>query len=273
MQKEEVSVRAPVFFIFAKTRKMQRKRNWKGSGTMKKQDIHCHILPNLDDGPRTMQESMKLLKMARRQNISSLIATPHYSVQFENDDPQKIQRLCKLLEEKAQEVVDPQMRIYPGQEIFYSEDILKKLDRGELLTLAGSRYILVEFLPQVLYSQLYRVTRDLVLEGYRPILAHIERYGALREPGRVEELEDIGAYLQMNYRRIGGKWYEETTRWCRKMLKEEKIHFLATDMHDLKYRYPATTDAEVWMYKHLERKYMKKICFQNADNILQNKKI
>ena len=76
-------------------------------------------------------------------------------------------------------------------------------------------------------------------QHYRPVIAHIERYGALREKGRVEELTEIGALMQMNYRRIGGKWYEETTRWCRKMLKDEKIHFLATDMHNTKARKPA----------------------------------
>lgn len=237
---------------------------------MKKFDIHCHILPKLDDGSNSVQESIKMLKMARRQNIISVIATPHYSVQFENDDPERIQRLCKELEEKAQEVIDPEFRIYPGQEVFYTEDILQKLDKGEILTMAGSRYVLVEFLPDVPYSQVFRAVTELVFHGYNPILAHVERYRALREPGRLQELTDMGAYIQMNYRRIGGKWYEETVRWCRKMLKEEKIHFLATDMHDLKYRYPATSDAEIWMYKHLDRQYMKKLCYTNAAQILQH---
>lgn len=235
---------------------------------MKKLDIHCHILPKLDDGSGSLQESIKMLKMARRQNVISVIATPHYSAQFKNDNPEKIQRLCKTLEEKAQEVVDPEFRIYPGQEIFYTDDILEKLNRGEILTMAGSRYVLVEFMPDVPYSQIFRAVTELVFAGYIPVLAHTERYRALREPGRVEELTEMGAYMQMNYRRIGGKWYEETVRWCRKVLKEEKVHFLATDMHDLKYRYPATADAEMWMYKHLDRQYMRKICFKNAEKIL-----
>src|SRR5699024_1106139 len=134
--------------------------------------------------------------------------------------------------------------------------------------MAGSRYVLVEFMPDVPYSQILRAVTELVFAGYIPVLAHTERYRALREPGRVEELTEMGAYMQMNYRRIGGKWYEETVRWCRKVLKEEKVHFLATDMHDLKYRYPATADAEMWMYKHLDRQYMRKICFKNAEKIL-----
>lgn len=106
-------------------------------------------------------------------------------------------------------------------------------------------------------------------QHYRPVIAHIERYGALREKGRVEELTEIGALMQMNYRRIGGKWYEETTRWCRKMLKDEKIHFLATDMHNTKARKPSTQGAEVWMAKHLDSIYMKKLCYKNALKLIK----
>lgn len=241
----------------------------KDSEFMKKIDLHCHILPGLDDGAKTMEESLKLLKDARKQEILSVVATPHYSPRFRNEDPEQIKRLCKALEEKAREVIDPDFRIYEGQEIFYTEDVLQKLEKGEILTIAKSPYLLLEFLPQVPYSQIYRAVRQMVFAGYRPILAHVERYMVLREPGRVDELREIGAYLQMNYRRIGGKWYNETVRWCRKMLKQEKIHFLATDMHDIRYRYPATEEAELWMQKHLEMSYRKRICFENAERILK----
>lgn len=239
---------------------------------MRKIDLHCHILPGLDDGAKSMEESIKLLKAARKQEIFSVVATPHYSPRFRNEDPEKIRRLCKEVEAKAREVIDPDFRIYEGQEIFYTEDVLQKLEKGEILTIAGSPYLLLEFLPEVPYSQIYRAVRQLVFAGYKPILAHVERYTVLREPGRVEELRESGAFLQMNYRRIGGKWYDETVRWCRKMLKQQKIQFLATDMHDTRYRYPDTEKAEIWMQKHLELSYRKKICFENGEKILKTSK-
>ena len=136
------------------------------------------------------------------------------------------------------------------------------------MTLADSRYVLVEFMPWVPYSEMQRCVRTLTQEQYRPIFAHVERYEVLREEGRPEELVDMGALLQMNYRRISGKWYEETTRWCRKMLKQEKIHFLGTDMHNTKTRRPSIDDAYVWMDKHLEPSYLKKICYRNQKIIL-----
>ena len=164
--------------------------------------------------------------------------------------------------------MSPAFRIYPGQEIYYSQETSEKLRRNQLLTMGGSAYILIEFMPNVPYSLVYRAVRELTEKGYCPILAHIERYGVLREKGRVEELIKAGAYMQMNYRRIGGKWYDETTRWCRKMLREEKIHFLATDMHNTKDRRPETKEAEVWMLKHLGRAYIEKITWKNAEKIL-----
>ena len=74
--------------------------------------------------------------------------------------------------------------------------------------------------------------------------------------------------MQMNYRPVGGKWYAETTRWCRKMLKENKIHFLSTDMHNMKARKPDTREADAWMEKHLDRIYMRAVCYKNAQEII-----
>lgn len=235
---------------------------------MKKIDIHCHVLPKLDDGSASLQESIKMLKQAYRQGIQAVVATPHYSHQFMEESPGTIINLCKRLELKARTEVSPDFRIYPGQEIYYSQETSEKLRRNQLLTMGESTYILIEFMPNVPYSLVYRAVRELTEKGYCPILAHIERYGVLREKGRVEELIKAGAYMQMNYRRIGGEWYDETTRWCRKMLKSERIHFLATDMHNTKNRYPQTQEAEAWMLKHLGRAYIEKITWKNAEKIL-----
>lgn len=235
---------------------------------MKKIDIHCHVLPKLDDGPASLQESIRMLKMANKQGIQAVAATPHCSHQFRQEDPEKIKNLCRRLEIKARAEVDPDFRIYPGEEIFYSQETLEMLKRNQLLTIGEGRYILIEFMPNVPYSLLYRAVRELTEVQYRPILAHIERYGVLREKGRVEELIKAGASMQMNYRRIGGRWYDETVRWCRRMLKNGSIHFLATDMHNTKSRRPQTQEAEIWMEKHLEKAYMEEICWKNAQKIL-----
>lgn len=240
---------------------------------MRKIDMHCHILPGLDDGAASLSASIQMIKIAKEQNIKALIATPHYSNQFQNDDPEKIKRLCSTLEQKIQEEVDSRFKIFPGQEIFNSEDIVEKLKRGKALTMAGSDYVLVEFLPSVPYSSIFRTTQTLVLNQYMPILAHVERYSVLREKGRIEELQEMGAYMQMNYRSVVGRWYDEKTRWCRKMLKEGNIHFLGTDMHNTRSRSPDTMEADLWLDKHLEASYIEELTYENPRKIIKHEKI
>ena len=160
--------------------------NYKG-GKMKKIDIHSHILPGFDDGSSSEAESLQMLKMAAKQGVEAVIATPHYSAEYCHNSPETIRRACAELEARVREKINPAFRIYPGQEIMYTLDILEKLERGEILTLAGTSYVLVEFMPWVPYSDLYRCVRTLMTQHYRPVIAHIERYGALREKGRVEE--------------------------------------------------------------------------------------
>lgn len=245
----------------------------KRSNEMKITDMHCHVLPGLDDGASSEEESLQMLKAAAEQGIEAVIATPHYSGMFKNDSPEQVRKKCRALEKRAQREIAPGFRIYPGEEIFCSEESIEKLKAGKLLTLADSRYLLIEFLPNVPYSALYRAARELVFAQYLPIFAHIERYGALRQEGRVEELIEAGAYMQMNYRHIGGRWYTETTRWCRKMLKRENIHFLGTDMHNVTTRGPQTKKAMRWLAKHPDKEYVRSICSGNAGMVLENRTI
>ena len=214
-----------------------------------------------------------MLKMAKKQNICAVVATPHYSNHFRNDKPEVIRELCRTLEQKARKEVDPHFRIFSGQENLASEDILELLDKRKVLTLAGSSYVLMEFLPSTPYSNIFRTVQSLLLNQYQPILAHVERYDVLREKGRIEELIEIGATIQMNYRPIGGRWYDETTRWCRKMLKEGNVHLLGTDMHNTKARSPETADAAAWMEKHLDPSYVQEISYRNPLKIIKHEKI
>lgn len=238
---------------------------------MKIIDIHCHILPGMDDGAPNPQESRKMLRLAYDQGIRAVIATPHYSSQFQNDRPDAIIQKCMELETWAKKELDEEFRIYPGQEIFSSHFIAEKIDNGKLLTMAGNIYILIEFLPLAAYSAIYQTMRELAMSPYRPIIAHIERYRELRKKGRVEELIHMGAMMQMNYGPIGGKWYDETTRWCRKMLVEGNVHFLGTDMHNTGGRGPRTEAAMQWMEDHLDEEYLEEICWKNAEKfILKN---
>lgn len=232
-------------------------------------DVHAHILPGLDDGSGSEEESIKMLAYARQQGIRGVIATPHCSELYPNLDPDRILERCKVLQEHT-ERLKMAVSIYPGQELFYSEQMMEHLAEGRALTLAGSNYILVEFHPVTPYSLICSAVREIRLVGYLPVLAHIERYQALRESDKTEELVALGAYTQMNYSSVSGGWTDARARWCRKMLKKGTVHLLGTDMHDLQSRRPETGPAVKWMKSHLDEEYYFDITQGNAERILKN---
>lgn len=236
-------------------------------------DIHSHVLPETDDGASSLREAVHMLKQAKQQGVQELIATPHYSGRFQNRCPEKICSLCRKLEVYAERHAGLRIKIHPGQEIFYSENVPELLARGELLTLAGSRYVLLEFHPSAPYSMIFRAVREMQIDRYIPVLAHVERYRAMKDMERVEELIDQGAYVQMNFRSAAGSWFEERTRWCRRLLKEEMVHFLATDMHDLKNRRPQTKETLQWMEKRLPGRYIEQIVKENPQRLIKDERI
>lgn len=235
-------------------------------------DIHTHILPGLDDGAKDMQESLELLRIAERQGIRGVIATPHASPQFPAASAEKILSMTEELQRKAREM-GSRCVIYPGEEIMYREGVFEELQSGRLLTLAQSGYILLEFHYQVPYSELRRVVREAVRHGYRPVLAHIERYSCLREGGRLQEISADGAYLQMNFASLTGHWYSGEVSWCRQAVRQELIHFLATDMHSRTVRRPSAAEPLLWLNRRIEPRYLKKILSGNARKILNNERI
>ena len=214
---------------------------------MKKVEMHCHILPGIDDGAEDMKQSLQMLHIAIEHEIVGAIVTPHGSARdASRERTEKIRKLCRIFRAKAEQQFDVIFPVFPGQEILYSSDTRRLLDEGKLLTLADTRYVLVEFMPEVPYSTLFAAVRELRMAGYVPILAHVERYHVLREDGRIEELIHDGAKIQIN--------------------------FLSTDMHDPLYRSPDTEAAEKWMQKHLEPEYIRMLVHGSAREILEEKR-
>lgn len=163
---------------------------------MKKVEMHCHILPGIDDGAEDMKQSLQMLHIAMEHEIVGAIVTPHGSARdASRERTEKIRKLCRIFRAKAEQQFDVIFPVFPGQEILYSSDTRRLLDEGKLLTLADTRYVLVEFMPEVPYSTLFAAVRELRMAGYVPILAHVERYHVLREDGRIEELIHDGAKI------------------------------------------------------------------------------
>lgn len=231
-------------------------------------DVHAHVLPGLDDGARQMEESVQMLRKLASMGFAGVIATPHYSRRRELYG---MEQLILELQQRVREYL-PDFFIYPGQETYYHDELTDRLRQGKAFTMAGSRYVLVEFDPNVSYSMMYQGIRKLSGAGYDPILAHIERYGCLRKENHLQELVSAKCLLQMNYESLQGKWFDREVRWCRKQVEAGTIDLLGSDMHRMDYRPPEFGEALKWLEQHISPEYLDQLTRRNPLRIIDQGK-
>lgn len=201
-------------------------------------DIHTHILYGVDDGAKDLKDSMELITEEWEQGVNRIIMTPHYGPKFGSPDKKLLENRFAVIQEEARKYY-PDMELYLGSELYYQRDTIQDLKEGKALTLAGSKYILVEFGVSDSYSKILQAIQDFIYAGYLPIIAHVERYEAVRQHlDRAKELVKTGAYLQINASSFLGGFLNKTTAFCNKLLKEDLVYFIASDCHDLKNRCP-----------------------------------
>ena len=237
-------------------------------------DIHCHVLPGVDDGARTADEGLELLKMAYEQGVRAVVATPHYSRMTTDDTRREKQlALASELERKMKEQTDPDFSVFLGQEIYYHEDLPRRLEDGFGWTMAGSKYILIEFDTGADFETIYRGFRNVTNLGYRPLFAHIERYPSIRKGDRLKELAGLGVIMQMNYTSLAGSLFDSEVRWCRKQVADGVIDLLGTDMHRADTRPPRIIGAMKWMKNNLPEERIRQLTRDNQLIIIQDKEL
>lgn len=205
--------------------------------------------------------------------VKAVIATPHYWPWAKGVTADVICKRCKEAEERLQNEYGITMDIFPGNEIYYSSETVDALKAGKALTLGGSRYVLVEFEPEVSYQLLCRAARDLCFNGYIPIFAHVERYQALNRVDKLIELREMGAYLQVNISSLQGGLLDLGSNKVKRWLKIGLIDFVASDMHDLDTRSPMSSKSIEWIKNKLSSQYQDKLLFGNAKGILPEIKV
>lgn len=236
-------------------------------------DIHTHILPAVDDGACDVEEMREMIAQADAEGISVIIATPHYGISNPHYNPRKVQAALKLAKSfLAREY--PHMRIFVGNELYYSQGIIEDLKSGRALTISGNDYVLVEFSVDIGFDQLCEAVRSFTMEGYRPIIAHVERYGCLyRELDRVHELIGMGAYTQVNARGFLAGRFDRNGGWCRELLKDGVIHFVASDCHDASRRTPVMRSAVDAMIRIAGERTVERIVNTNIIKLIRNEYI
>lgn len=234
-------------------------------------DIHSHMLYGVDDGSKTIEESLQMLGISYKEGIVNVVLTPHYE---RNNNIYDSEQLISHFNELKKEVSlrYPDMNLYLGNEILYEEGILEDLKTGKIATMNKTRYILVEYLPNISYEEMYKSFRALIQARFLPILAHVERYRCLhKKMDRIDEIKELGIYLQMNGESILGGIFSEHARWCHKLLKEEQISFIASDAHNCTTRSPRLLKSIEWMKKNLSQSYCNKVLWDNPQMMLYDK--
>lgn len=230
-------------------------------------DLHIHIIPGIDDGSQSEVISEQMLLQLASQNITTVIATPHYR----NDFPkERVLQAFEQLKQIAQKKV-PSIQLFLGNEILLSDAMISEIREGRVFSLADSRYYLIEALPQVEYRSLYSALQEVVTLGYAPILAHMERYGCLdHRIDRVKELVEAGCYLQVNVSTVMLPFYQAQYRFIKGLLNQDLIHFIATDAHNMGHRKPELLPALKRCKKILTQEQVNRIFYQNPFKILKN---
>ena len=199
-------------------------------------DMHCHVLPSVDDGPKTMEETEEVLKVAVKQGISTMIVTPHYHpdryLVTKNQIMETLAAVRRMCTEKGIKIT-----LLPGQECLWHSELIDALKRGEALTLNGTRYVLVEFMPWTIYRDIFDAVRVLEMNGYIPVIAHFERYECLfKRTDRLQELRNAGAFLQLNFDRLREKDTIFRKNIWKRLMDDGYVDFLGSDTHGNNFR-------------------------------------
>ena len=237
-------------------------------------DIHSHIIYHIDDGSRTPEESLALIRQDSAEGARDIIATPHYYVQYPTA-PDRIRAELATIQNMA-DADGLDVHLYPGNEVLWFDSMTERLQSGEILTLADSHYTLIEFYPEEGYQTILRAVRNVRNAGYRPIIAHAERFRAMQEHG-LEEVRDLGAYVQLSTEPLSHKGLsgllDRETKFIQKALKNQQADFLGTDMHRTDHRPPVLRDAIRWIEKNLDPDYADDVLERNAEAILRDEEI
>lgn len=227
-------------------------------------DVHCHILPGLDDGSQDMEETLRMLRIAAAEGIAEMIVTPHFNSSGRSASPELVQNTLQRVRGAAEREGLP-IRLFPGNEVNYFNDLPTFLEEGRVLTMNGTRHVLIEFLPSVMFRTLQNAMEAVLGVGYKPILAHAERYNCILEDSeQVAFLWDMGVQIQVNASSIVGKSGGNVKRFVHELLDEDLVDYVGTDAHGSEHRTPQIAKCRDQLLKKYRQSYVERILRENA---------
>ena len=236
-------------------------------------DIHSHILPNIDDGSRSIEETFNLIKEAKNVGFDAIVSTSHYMEgYYETNVPEREVWVNAIYENLQAKNID--VNLYLGNEIYMTENIIKLLEERKASTINDTSYVLFELPLNIEPMNLYDVIYEMQQYKLVPILAHPERYSFVqKEPELVYDLVEKGLLMQANYGSIIGQYGKKAEMIVRKFFEGNLIHLLGSDVHRQNTIYPKIPQALSEINALIGEKKLEELTTINPSLVLQNKRI
>lgn len=237
---------------------------------MKITDLHMHIVPGVDDGSLNMSMSLDMLEIAYEQGVRDIFCTSHNVYSEEEITRYKSQFMMLQMMAKSR---FPEFKLHMGCELLcageYIDDILYGLEIGVFLPLGNSKYVLTELYQDTTPEEATVVVNALLAAGWKPVLAHVERYSALFDGAALKKLIiNLGAMIQVNLYSLEEENNEDIKERARYLADNHLVHFVGSDSHRINHRSPKYEAGVRYLQTHCDEEYVEELCFKNADNLI-----
>jgi protein-tyrosine phosphatase len=221
-------------------------------------DIHSHVLYGLDDGARTLEDSLAMVRMAAEHGTTDLVATPHANLTYKFEPATNAARIAEIQRHTS-------IHLYTGCDFHLSFDnIQDAVANPTKYTIAQKNYVLVEFSDLLIFKNTPEIFGRLQGAGMTPVITHPERNDLLRQ--RMEEIAqwvEGGARVQVTAQSATGGFGRRAQEFSTELLDHGLVHVIASDAHDVKHRPPVMDAAYAWLTEHYSAALAKTLCIDN----------
>ena len=239
-------------------------------------DIHCHILPQVDDGAESLEDALEMARMASESGVTHMIATPHCNLPYTDQKNYASEQLLErfLILQNQIKQADIPLSLYPGCEVLCTPDVPKLIRQGELLTLANTNYLLTEFFFDEDLSYMDDMLSAIAAEGLTPVIAHPERYDTVQHiPHIVERWFRNGYIIQLNKGSILGRLGRRAKNTADWVLDHGLAHVVSSDAHTPFIRTPDMTQLRQYLLDFYAPEYTEILLNLNPSRILNGRSV
>lgn len=230
-------------------------------------DIHCHILPRIDDGPDSVEESLEMVRMAANDGTSCIFCTPHVYPDVYDTTTESI----KQARDELQSMVPNGTKLFVGGDARIVPDLVERLEKQEVPTLGGSPYLLIEFPSQVIPYYTGRLIFNLRQKGLIPIVTHPERYAYFaKDFAALRVLRDQGCMFQLTAMSLTREVAKELRKVTYNMIENGFADFIASDGHSTRHRAPILSRAYEEVRRQFGKDFTERVFFKNPQQILDS---